>query len=168
MALAGTLCGQLLFGCLGDFLGRKKVYLYTLLLMIFATVAQALSSSTVKGVHRGFPHSPHPAAPTLPVDDPVLSPPLLHRSRHLHRALLCAAGIGVVAILAFWRFCLVIPPPPPPPHSSPHPSPTAHPHVHPPPHTHLRTPHPPAHHHAGHRHRRRLPALCHHHERVCQ
>ncbi|GAB4823954.1 hypothetical protein N2152v2_011000 [Parachlorella kessleri] len=64
-ALAGTFCGQILFGILGDFLGRKKVYLYTLLLMIFCTVAQALSASTIMGV-------------------------------------------GVVAVMSFWRFCLGI------------------------------------------------------------
>ena len=34
---------------LGDKLGRKKIYLITLLLMIFATIAQALSASVVKG-----------------------------------------------------------------------------------------------------------------------
>jgi PHS family inorganic phosphate transporter-like MFS transporter len=64
-ALAGTLCGQLLFGVLGDAMGRKKVYLYTLLLMIFCTVAQALSASTI-------------------------------------------SGLGVVAVMCFWRYCLGI------------------------------------------------------------
>lgn len=50
MALAGTLLGQVFFGLMGDYLGRKKVYLHTLLLMIFATVAQAMSANTVKGI----------------------------------------------------------------------------------------------------------------------
>ncbi len=36
---------------LGDKLGRKKIYLITLLLMIFATIAQALSASVVKGAN---------------------------------------------------------------------------------------------------------------------
>ena len=40
---------QVFFGVLGDKLGRKKIYLITLLLMIFATIAQALSASVVKG-----------------------------------------------------------------------------------------------------------------------
>ena len=33
-------------------MGRKKVYLYTLLIMIFCTVAQALSASTISGAPR--------------------------------------------------------------------------------------------------------------------
>ncbi len=40
---------QVFFGVLGDKLGRKKIYLITLMLMIFATIAQALSASVVKG-----------------------------------------------------------------------------------------------------------------------
>ena len=46
---ADSLCAQVFFGVLGDKLGRKKIYLITLLLMIFATIAQALSASVVKG-----------------------------------------------------------------------------------------------------------------------
>lgn len=49
-ALAGTFCGQVFFGFLGDKLGRKKVYLVTLMLMIAATIGQALSAQPLKGV----------------------------------------------------------------------------------------------------------------------
>jgi PHS family inorganic phosphate transporter-like MFS transporter len=51
VALCGTLCGQLFFGWLGDRLGRKKVYGYTLLLMIITSIASGLSfGSSAKGV----------------------------------------------------------------------------------------------------------------------
>jgi PHS family inorganic phosphate transporter-like MFS transporter len=51
VALCGTLCGQLFFGWLGDRLGRKKVYGYTLLLMIITSLASGLSfGHTAKGV----------------------------------------------------------------------------------------------------------------------
>lgn len=43
VALCGTLVGQLYFGWLGDKLGRKKVYGWTLLLMILTSVASAMS-----------------------------------------------------------------------------------------------------------------------------
>jgi PHS family inorganic phosphate transporter-like MFS transporter len=51
VALCGTLCGQLFFGWMGDRLGRKKVYGYTLLLMILTSIASALSfGRTAKAV----------------------------------------------------------------------------------------------------------------------
>ncbi|KAK9804692.1 hypothetical protein WJX72_000158 [[Myrmecia] bisecta] len=50
VALAGTLLGQVFFGILGDKLGRKTVYLFTLLLMITATIGQALSAQPLHGV----------------------------------------------------------------------------------------------------------------------
>ena len=43
---AGTVIGQLGFGILADILGRKKMYGLELILIIFATVAQALASSS--------------------------------------------------------------------------------------------------------------------------
>ncbi|PSS31797.1 Inorganic phosphate transporter 1-5 like [Actinidia chinensis var. chinensis] len=43
VALVGTLFGQLFFGWLGDRLGRKKVYGFTLLLMVACSVASGLS-----------------------------------------------------------------------------------------------------------------------------
>lgn len=43
VALCGTLIGQLLFGWLGDKLGRKKVYGWTLVLMIITSLASAMS-----------------------------------------------------------------------------------------------------------------------------
>ncbi|KAK7956094.1 acid phosphatase pho5 [Apiospora aurea] len=43
---AGTVIGQLGFGYLADHVGRKKMYGLELILIIFATVAQALSSSS--------------------------------------------------------------------------------------------------------------------------
>src|ERR1700712_3197266 len=42
----GTVIGQLGFGYLADVLGRKKMYGLELILIIFATLAQALSSSS--------------------------------------------------------------------------------------------------------------------------
>lgn len=51
VALCGTLVGQLLFGWLGDKLGRKKVYGWTLLIMIITSVASAMSfGHTAKAV----------------------------------------------------------------------------------------------------------------------
>ncbi|RUP45910.1 major facilitator superfamily domain-containing protein [Jimgerdemannia flammicorona] len=50
MASVGTLIGQLVFGFLGDALGRQKIYGLELLIIIFATVCCAMSSSTVRGV----------------------------------------------------------------------------------------------------------------------
>jgi PHS family inorganic phosphate transporter-like MFS transporter len=43
VALCGTLAGQLFFGWAGDRWGRKKVYGFTLALMIFASICQGLS-----------------------------------------------------------------------------------------------------------------------------
>jgi MFS family permease len=43
VALVGTFCGQLLFGYLGDRLGRKPVYGITLILMIVCSVGSGLS-----------------------------------------------------------------------------------------------------------------------------
>ncbi|KAK4255858.1 hypothetical protein QN277_008797 [Acacia crassicarpa] len=42
-ALIGTLCGQLLFGWLGDKLGRKKVYFVTLVIMFICAICSGLS-----------------------------------------------------------------------------------------------------------------------------
>ncbi|XP_038682905.1 low affinity inorganic phosphate transporter 4-like [Tripterygium wilfordii] len=43
VALVGTLAGQLVFGWLGDKLGRKKVYGFTLILMSICTICSGLS-----------------------------------------------------------------------------------------------------------------------------
>uniref|UniRef100_A0A0D9VPM1 H(+)/Pi cotransporter n=1 Tax=Leersia perrieri TaxID=77586 RepID=A0A0D9VPM1_9ORYZ len=43
VALCGTLAGQLFFGWLGDKLGRKSVYGFTLILMVLCSVASGLS-----------------------------------------------------------------------------------------------------------------------------
>jgi len=43
VAIVGTLCGQLVFGWLGDKLGRKKVYGITLILMVLCAIASGLS-----------------------------------------------------------------------------------------------------------------------------
>ncbi|KAK7815280.1 putative inorganic phosphate transporter 1-3, partial [Quercus suber] len=43
VALVGTLCGQLVFGYLGDKLGRKKVYGITLILMVICALCSGLS-----------------------------------------------------------------------------------------------------------------------------
>ena len=42
----GTVLGQVGFGILADIVGRKRMYGLELILIIFATVAQALSSSS--------------------------------------------------------------------------------------------------------------------------
>jgi MFS transporter, PHS family, inorganic phosphate transporter len=42
----GNVIGQLLFGWLADIVGRKRMYGLELIIMIFATLAQALSSSS--------------------------------------------------------------------------------------------------------------------------
>eukprot|EP00850_Spirogloea_muscicola_P020858 SM000229S07494 [mRNA] locus=s229:27820:31480:+ [translate_table: standard] len=44
LALVGTLCGQLFFGWAGDRFGRKRVYGYTLMMMIVFAVGSALSA----------------------------------------------------------------------------------------------------------------------------
>ncbi|MED6180215.1 Low affinity inorganic phosphate transporter 4 [Stylosanthes scabra] len=50
-ALVGTLAGQLVFGWLGDKLGRKKVYGVTLVIMVFCAICSGLSfGSTSKSV----------------------------------------------------------------------------------------------------------------------
>ena len=41
---------QLMFGFLGDYVGRKKVYLITLIIMICGTIGQCFAASTVKGI----------------------------------------------------------------------------------------------------------------------
>lgn len=43
---AGTVVGQVSFGALADLLGRKKLYGVELMIMMFATLAQALSASS--------------------------------------------------------------------------------------------------------------------------
>lgn len=43
---SGTVLGQVGFGILADIVGRKKMYGLELILIIFATVAQALSSDS--------------------------------------------------------------------------------------------------------------------------
>ncbi|KAK9994687.1 hypothetical protein SO802_024390 [Lithocarpus litseifolius] len=43
VALVGTLVGQLVFGYLGDKLGRKKVYGITLILMVFCAICSGVS-----------------------------------------------------------------------------------------------------------------------------
>ncbi|KAL5218221.1 hypothetical protein ABZP36_018905 [Zizania latifolia] len=43
VALCGTLAGQLFFGWLGDKLGRKSVYGFTLILMVLCSIASGLS-----------------------------------------------------------------------------------------------------------------------------
>lgn len=43
---SGTVIGQLLFGWLADVLGRKKMYGFELMIIIGATLAQALSSNS--------------------------------------------------------------------------------------------------------------------------
>jgi PHS family inorganic phosphate transporter-like MFS transporter len=43
---AGTIVGQLGFGALADVVGRKRMYGLELILIIFATLAQALTSSS--------------------------------------------------------------------------------------------------------------------------
>ncbi len=42
----GTIVGQLGFGALADIVGRKKMYGLELIVIIFATVAQALTSNS--------------------------------------------------------------------------------------------------------------------------
>ncbi|GLJ42664.1 hypothetical protein SUGI_0884410 [Cryptomeria japonica] len=49
LALCGTLAGQLFFGWMVDKLGRKKVYLLTLMLMMVCCIAQRLSFDGVMG-----------------------------------------------------------------------------------------------------------------------
>lgn len=46
LALVGTLLGQLLFGWLGDRVGRKKIYGVSLLMMIISSLCSALSFGT--------------------------------------------------------------------------------------------------------------------------
>ncbi len=41
---------QVVFGILGDYMGRKMVYLLTLVIMITATIGQCFAASTVKGI----------------------------------------------------------------------------------------------------------------------
>ena len=40
---------QVFFGVCGDYLGRKSIYLVTLVIMIVATLGQALSASPIRG-----------------------------------------------------------------------------------------------------------------------
>jgi MFS transporter, PHS family, inorganic phosphate transporter len=44
-ALCGTVPGQLIFGWLGDKMGRKRIYGVTLLLMVFCSLASGFSFS---------------------------------------------------------------------------------------------------------------------------
>ncbi|KAK8530682.1 hypothetical protein V6N13_030630 [Hibiscus sabdariffa] len=49
VALFGTLSGQLVFGWLGDKLGRKKVYGITLIVMVFCAICSGLSFGSTSG-----------------------------------------------------------------------------------------------------------------------
>ncbi|CAL9114992.1 unnamed protein product [Musa textilis] len=53
VALIGTLTGQLVFGWLGDKLGRKKVYGITLILMAICAIGSGLSFGKTKGAVLG-------------------------------------------------------------------------------------------------------------------
>ncbi len=44
---SGTVIGQLAFGLLADIVGRKRMYGLELIIIIFATLAQSLSSDSV-------------------------------------------------------------------------------------------------------------------------
>lgn len=41
---------QVTFGICGDYLGRKKIYLITLILMITCTIGQCFAASPFKGI----------------------------------------------------------------------------------------------------------------------
>ena len=41
---------QVTFGICGDYLGRKKIYLVTLILMIACTIGQCFAASPFKGI----------------------------------------------------------------------------------------------------------------------
>jgi PHS family inorganic phosphate transporter-like MFS transporter len=49
VTLAGSLCGQLLFGILADKFGRRRLYGLELVLVIFATLGMAQASTGVNG-----------------------------------------------------------------------------------------------------------------------
>ncbi|QHN93785.1 Inorganic phosphate transporter [Arachis hypogaea] len=54
VALFGTLTGQLVFGWLGDKLGRKKVYGITLIIMVFCAIGSGLSFGLTAKFWLGF------------------------------------------------------------------------------------------------------------------
>ncbi|CAH2068869.1 unnamed protein product, partial [Thlaspi arvense] len=54
VAIVGTLAGQLVFGWLGDKLGRKKVYGFTLILMVFCAICSGLSFGSTPKFWLGF------------------------------------------------------------------------------------------------------------------
>ena len=58
------LCLQVTFGICGDYLGRKKIYLVTLILMIACTIGQCFAATPFKGI--GYAHT-HPNRPHLRV-----------------------------------------------------------------------------------------------------
>ena len=45
---------QVTFGICGDYLGRKKIYLVTLILMIACTIGQCFAATPFKGVGYAF------------------------------------------------------------------------------------------------------------------
>ena len=49
VAFAGTFLGQIFFGCLGDKLGRKRVYGSTLLIMTFDQALLSITASILTG-----------------------------------------------------------------------------------------------------------------------
>ena len=106
-ALLGTLAGQLVFGGLGDRLGRRRVYLITLLLMLTATVGQASAASSVRGEPGGDggvlvggvrPRTvwPGPAAPAAAGEGAAEAAP---RPTH-------PSGPSVIGWLIAWRLLL--------------------------------------------------------------
>ena len=48
-SLVGTIFGQLIFGLYGDYFGRKSSYLYTILIILLGTIAQAFTGNLVFG-----------------------------------------------------------------------------------------------------------------------
>ena len=60
-------CVKIVFGVCGDYLGRKKIYLLTLIIIIVGTVGQAMAASTAYGTsvvtpaNQEFPRMPRRA-----------------------------------------------------------------------------------------------------------
>lgn len=102
-------CMQIFFGVCGDYLGRKRIYLVTLIIMIAATIGQALCASPIRGwgcadpcsVFLALPPSAPPAVRLRKQDGLLLSRPSAAWGLRCSHCLLSSLPYNHL----YWGFC---------------------------------------------------------------